>query len=176
VTLVRTDRWLGGMELPDEAEAQRALLGKYLGAYGPATVADFAYWSGIPLGQVRALPAALGPRLVEVGAGLLLRDDLPLLEAGPKGHVRLLPHFDPLLLGHRDKGHLVDERHYKEVYRDQWWISPVVLVDGVAAGTWSYKAQRRKLEIAVTPFAQLARAVRAGVEREVASLQALGSV
>ena len=40
--------------------------------------------------------------------------------------------LDPYLLAHRDKDHLLSAEHYKRVYRNQGWISPVVLIDGSA--------------------------------------------
>jgi hypothetical protein len=51
--------------------------------------------------------------------------------------VRLLPAFDTYLLGYRDRSHAVPEQHAKRVWPGGGWIHPVVLVDGVAAGTWN---------------------------------------
>ncbi len=44
--------------------------------------------------------------------------------------MRHLGHFDPYLLAHRGKEHLVDERHYKAAIRKAAWVSAVLLVDG----------------------------------------------
>src|SRR3972149_1300519 len=80
--------------------------------------------------------------------------------------VRLLPNFDVFLLGHRDKGHLVDAAHYKRVYRKAGWISAAVLVDGRVAGVWTPERKGRRLVVRVEPFAPLSRAVREGIEAE----------
>ena len=174
VQLVRTDQWLTKLKARpvQEAEAQCALLRKYLRAYGPATLSDFAHWSGLPAAQVRSLQARVAQELAEVKMEdeicLLLRGDLDLLNSaansGPS--IRLLPHFDPYLLAHRGKDHLLEDKHYKRVYRNQGWISPVLLVDGVIAGTWSHKLQGSRLQVTLEPFTKLTRATRDAVAHE----------
>ena len=149
VQFIRVDQWLPKQPPIAEHAAQAMLLRKYLRAYGPATVQDFAYWSGIPVKDCARVFETARPELVEIdGRGMLLVDDLKSLQsarAGPGLH--LLPGFDPLLLAHRDKGHLVEERYYKRVFRDQWWISPVILKDGHIVGTWSHKLVRGKCAV-----------------------------
>src|SRR5438128_11978602 len=95
--------------------------------------------------------------------GFLLRKDLPDLEkaSSEPGIVRLLPSFDPFLLGHRDRDHLVDRAHSKQVYKDQGWLAPAVLVAARAAGTSSYQRHPRKLAVEVTKLATAKEANRA---------------
>lgn len=174
VVFSRVDRWLPEMKVNpiDAATAQRELFLKYLRAYGPATLRDFAHWSGISMQEVKRLQAMVGAEVVEVdvegGTWLLMRDDLPALrsERETKPCIRLLPHFDVYLLAHRDKQHLLSAAHYKRVYRNQGWISPVVLVDGEILGVWSYKAEKNKVIISVDAFGKLSKPVRAGIEQE----------
>ena len=118
----------------------------------------------------------LRDELVEVDMGrrrgFLLKKDLPDLEkaASEPGIVRLLPSFDPLLLGHRDRDHLVDRTYYKQVYKDQGWLAPVVLVDGRVAGTWSYERQPRKLRVEVKMFTAFNRETRTKAKEEAHDL------
>jgi hypothetical protein len=178
VQLVRTDHWLTKLKARpvDEAEARCVLVRKYLRAYGPATLNDFAHWSGIPITQIRPLRAHLGKDLAELELEgetcLLLREDLEVLRETTRlsPSVRLLPHLDPYLLAHRAKDHLLESQHYKRVYRNQGWISPVLLVDGRIAGTWSHKSQGSKVQVRIEPFVRLARATRDAVVQEAESL------
>jgi hypothetical protein len=157
-------------------EAQCALLRKYLRAYGPATLHDFAHWAGLPMQEVKPLRALLESELEEISGDkkncLLLREDVAVLNNSPavKASIRLLPNFDAYLLAHREKDHLLSAKHYKRVYRNQGWISPVVLIDGAIAGIWSYKLQGKKLRVEIEAFAKLSRIERAGVEEESESL------
>ena len=178
VVFIRLDQWLPKLkpkQIP-ATEAQCALFRKYLRAYGPATLTDFAHWSGISMPEVRPLRALLEAELAEIPGDkkncLLLREDVAVLNSGPaaKASIRLLPNFDSYLLAHRDKDHLLSANHYKRVYRNQGWISPVLLIDGAVAGVWSYKPQGKRLSVEIEPFGMLAKAERAGIEQEAERL------
>lgn len=162
-TFVRVADWLGPLPELSEEEAGRLLLARYLAAYGPATLSDFARWASLPAVTARAFRRLLGEEIVELPGGgsqprLLLRRDLEALTAeAPRDVVRLLPNFDPLLLGHVDKGHLVEPEHYKRVFRQAGWISPVVLLEGRVAGVWSHARRGGRLEVKVEPFRPLDR-------------------
>lgn len=172
ITYVRVDQWLTKLKPVEERAAQLELFRRYLRAYGPATARDFGRWSGLPVSVVRPLSEVLRPELAEVeleGAKVfvLARDLGELSRAKLKQDiVRLLPHFDPYLLAHADKAHLVAPRFYKRVYRSQGWISPVVLVNGRVAGVWNYTRVGQRLRVQVEPFENLVRSVRQRVEEE----------
>jgi len=178
VSFIRVDHWLPKVKpKPISAtEAQCELFRKYLGTYGPATLTDFSHWSGISMQEVKPLRALVEPGLVEVPGdrkGCFLRcEDVADLNGNPGSEtcIRLLPYFDSYLLGHREKDHLLSERHYKRVYRNQGWISPVVLIAGVVAGVWSYKFQNKKVLVTVEPFGKLSRSERTEIEREAEHL------
>ena len=167
VTFVRPDRWLGGFRAAEPEQAQRELTRRYLGAYGPASAEDFARWVGMRGAQPKRMLAALGGELAEVEvdgrtAFALAADLEPLRAAGrPKG-VRLLPAFDPYVVGTRPRSHLVAQNHEARVFRPQAWISPVVLVDGVAAGPW--KRERSGIELDL--FEKITKAAQRGVDEE----------
>ncbi len=178
IVFIRTDHWLPKLKLKlmSATEAQCALLRKYLRAYGPATLHDFAHWAGLPMQEVKPLPALIEDELAELPGDkkncLLLREDVAVLNAGPKPtkSIRLLPNFDAYLLAHREKDHLLSAQHYKRVYRNQAWISPVVLINGTIAGVWSYKLQGKRLRVEIDPFGKLETSERAGIEREAKRL------
>ncbi len=178
VVFIRTDHWLPNLkaELLPATEAQCALFRKYLRAYGPATLADFSHWAGLPMQEVKLLPPLLDADLAEVPGDkksrFLLRDDVAALNKSTerKSCIRLLPIFDSYLLAHREKDHLLSAHHYKRVYRNQGWISPVVLIDGAIAGVWSHKLQGKMLLVEIEPFGKLSKAERAGIEREAECL------
>lgn len=176
VTFVRRDAWIPGWVDLRAEEAEEELVRRYLRAYGPATPADFAYWAGMRVGAAKRLWGRLEDELVPIpatgmAASLLAEDAETLAEAPPPdGVVRLLPFFDVYLLGHRDKGHLVGEAHYKRVYRKAGWISPTVLVDGRVEGVWSQEEGGERVRIVVEPFAPLAREVKEGLETEAERL------
>ena len=175
-TFVRPDVWLRNWrDLPVE-EAEEELLRRYLRGYGPATVTDFFAWSRMTLTAARAIWARLAGELAPVRAdgnpAWILREDLAALRRAKSDRpiVRLLPYFDAFLMGHMDRAHLIDAAHYKRVYLPAGWIASVVLVDGRVAGTWSYERKGERLRMKVVSFHRLTRAIREGIEAEVADI------
>jgi hypothetical protein len=176
-SFIRTEHWLPAQSRVDavkfdEVQAQKELFRKYLRTYGPATLHDFAHWSLISMAEVRALRPLLDSEIAEHNGLLLLREDMRILQAtSPElNSVHLLPYFDVYLLAHRFKEHFLKPRFYKRVYRNQGWISPVVLINGEIAGVWSYKLARKTLEIEIELFARVGSRTRRQIKERAAEL------
>jgi len=175
-TFVLADRWLPGQKEVDEAEAQRFLLRRYLSSFGPAALRDFCKWAGLPVRETASVWEDLRPELIEISVegreSWLLRRDQAALEnsRGDEPQLRLLPSFDPFLLGHAAKDHIVEARHYKRIFRAGARVSPAVLLGGRAIGIWSHTRGAKSLLVEVRPFAALSKPVRARIEEEATSL------
>lgn len=179
---VRCDDWLGadwaGRTLSrDAAVAELAL--RYVRAFGPVGVRDFAAWSGLPAADVRAGWGRIADRLVRVAPGraaawVVRGGTGPDRGAGPADDncpadgpvVRLLPSFDSLLVGYRDRRLAVPLAHTRTVWTGGGWIRPTLVVDGRAVATWSSQRRRGLTEIVVHPFDTLDEPVRAGLADE----------
>jgi hypothetical protein len=176
ITLVRVDQWLPKFNQVPEPEALEFVFRRYLSAYSPATLRDFAKWAGISAAKSKAAGDALRNELMEVNAdektALILREEYNQLRNSTieDHHVRLLPNFDAYLLAHAGKDHLVPARLYKRVYRNQGWISAVVLREGKVIGVWSINRHGKWSSLEIEPFENFTRAIRAGIEEEAASL------
>lgn len=176
VVLVRSDQWLPKQKSIAEATAKKILLRRYLQAYGPATLRDFSRWAGMNIPEAKTIWEGSKEELREVncadGKKFILGEDYDELCGGAFApHVlRLLPHFDVYLLGHAEKNHLLAATHYKRVYRNQGWISPVILRDGQIIGTWSYTRRAKNWLLEIEPFEKFSKLVRAQIEEEAASL------
>jgi hypothetical protein len=175
-TFVRVDQWLGKPLAPrDPAGAEAELARRYVKAYGPATVRDFAYWAGLyaPVAQRMwaRIERELRPVTVE-GAEAFVHEKVKLPKTARAGapHARLLPNFDAFLLGHKAKDACLEPKRYKRVFKNAGWISPVVLLDGRVAGTWSLERKAEGLVARVAAFAPLDRAARAAVAAEAEAL------
>ncbi|MFI5529598.1 winged helix DNA-binding domain-containing protein [Kitasatospora sp. NPDC051853] len=133
------------VEAVDPEEAAAGLAARYVAAFGPVSVADFAAWSG--------LPQALGKRafagLPEVADGLHATGEAP----GPGGPVvRLLGAYDNYLLGYRDRSLMLDQRFAKRVNAGGGVVRPTLVVDGRVRGTWARGKDGRPV---VEPFEPL---------------------
>jgi len=172
ITYVRTEDWLPKQKAIDPESAQQFLLRAYLRAYGPGTARDFAFWSGISMKEVTAVWKSVEDEFSEVEledrkAYILREDEAALRKSSLKNpNLRLLANFDVFLLAHAEKSHMVHDRHYKKIYRNQGWISPVILLDGKVIGTWSHKVTGQKLAIALKPFSKLPKLLQPQIEAE----------
>ena len=117
----RRDVWLPNLswEPPLRADAQRELLLHYLTAYGPSTLQDFAHWSGLKMKTVQSIFAACMRELIKAevagwhGDHYLRCQDEPLLQVDDEAPsaICLIPKFDPLLMGYKDKTRFIDEEN-----------------------------------------------------------------
>jgi uncharacterized protein YcaQ len=176
VVLVRVDQWLPKQkkldEMKDELTSQHLLLRSYLQAYGPATPQDFSCWSGISMKESREIWNSVAPELAEVSiegqkTTVLSQDLNELAESSlDEDVVRLLPAFDSYVLAHAKKDHMVSSQHYKRVYRNQGWISPVVLINGRIAGIWSCARKGKVLSLHAELFEKLSKPLRSRIHDE----------
>jgi hypothetical protein len=155
----RGDR--GRLDRPDPQAALREVTRRYLGAYAPATAADLGRWWGVGPSRGRRMLAELGEEAVEVDvegerAWVLAHDVEAMASAAPPPVARLLPAFDPWVVGSsRDNAALLDPRHRARVHRGQGWISPVLLVNGRMAGVWRHARRNDRIEVELAPFEPL---------------------
>ncbi|MCK2217827.1 winged helix DNA-binding domain-containing protein [Actinomadura sp. ATCC 31491] len=145
----------------------RALVRRYLAAFGPAAVADVRAWSG--LAGLPAAVTAMRDELVtfrdERGRVLLDLPDAPRPDPGVPAPVRFLPAFDNAILGYHDRGRIIPDEHRGLSVTG----ARMVLVDGRVAATWHVDGGA----VVVTPLRELSRGERAGVAEEGEALAAL---
>jgi len=172
--LVSREDWLGKMPKFDRAKALAELARVYVRAFAPVTDRDFAYWSGLPLRDVRAGLESIAKEIEEVRVGdqtmLAPRGGLPRLPV--KGQVRMCGNFDTYLLGWKDRSFSVASEHATHVKEGGGgWIRPVILEDGIVVGGWRSTRKGGKLEITLNlPKAERER-LGAKIDAEVADLE-----
>ena len=169
VTFVRPQAWLGRWRELDHETAIAEVARRYLGAYGPATPADFARWFA-PGWRAAARTAWAGlageliPVSIEGARADALATDVRALSRAARTSVQLLPPFDPYVMGHQTRDHLFERKHAPKVSRVAGWISAVVLVDGRVIGTWTYAVAGTTLRVTVAPFRPLSPRARSAVD------------
>jgi hypothetical protein len=169
---VLLDEWApAGPGAALDADAALAELARrYIAGYGPATDADLANWSGLPLGDARRGLAAAAGELTEIAEGFFVRRGArrPRRAAAPL--VRLLGAFDSYLLGYRDRAPALEPRYARRIQAGGGIIHPAVLVDGRVAGTWRLRRSGGSAAVAVQPFEPLDPALLPAAEAEAADL------
>jgi hypothetical protein len=141
--------WVGERGLPggtaDRPAALAELARRYLAAHGPAAPADLAAWSGVPLRDARAGLDAISSQTAEGDDGLLdLADREPPPDRVPP---RLLPAFDPYMLGWKDRSFAVAADHARRVHPGGGMLRATATVDGRVVGTWTAPGGRVELDL-----------------------------
>jgi hypothetical protein len=170
-TYATAERWLGR---PLAATTPDAMILRYLGAFGPATVRDAQTWSGLSgwgeaferlRPQLRVFRDDDGRELFDLPDAERPDPDVP---APP----RFLPEYDNVLLSHADRRRVVSDEHRKAMATRNGVIPGSVLVDGTVAGMWRIDRRTRGITLVIEPFTQWSKQDVAAVEDEARRLLA----
>jgi hypothetical protein len=140
--LVLADRWIGRPRNLGRDEALAELAARYVASHGPATSDDLAWWAGLGKRAAARALALAGDRVARLevsGAAYWVSPALADAARPPsRRRLALLPAFDEYLLGYRDRSAVLDPAFAPLVCPGGNGVfKPVVVVDGVVAGTWS---------------------------------------
>jgi hypothetical protein len=174
VRFTRPDAWVGARPDGDGAAALSAIARRYLDAYAPATREDLGRWWGASPAEAGRLLRGLGDAVETVdveGTEAVMPAGAGAQAAAlqPPGVLRLLPAFDPLVVGATRRGLVTPVERRDAVYRPQGWLSPVISVDGRMAGTWRHERKGAQIVVELEPWERLD---RAAAEAEAESLAA----
>ncbi len=155
--------------------ARELLVTRYLRAFGPASPADVASFTGLSITEVRAVLDHCDLRTFRTEAGGALVDvrDAPLPDAGTPAPVRFLGTWDAVLLVHARRTQLLPEALRPRVFATSMPRSvPTFLVDGQVAGAWSCDGG----QVVTAPFHDLPTATHRAVADEAERLAAFHTV
>lgn len=157
------ETWL---DAPLRSRPVDELVLRYLGAFGPASLADLQSWSGLTrLGEVverlplRTFVAEVGPALYDLPDAPRPAEDVP---APP----RFLPEYDNLLLSYRDRTRVILDNRPVPLPPGNGATAGTLLIDGMWQGTWLIRDRTLRIQ----PFTELRRADRDALLTEAARL------
>lgn len=159
----------------DQAVAE--LAGRFFLSRGPATVQDFAKWSGLTVTDARAGVEAVKSQLQheQVDGQAYWRSP-----STPAGHERapaavLLSIYDEYISGYKDRSAMVEPSYGAKLQALGNALTAIVVVDGQVVGTWKRTLKKDALVIETDIFASLtaaeSRAVATAIDQYAAFLQ-----
>jgi hypothetical protein len=152
----------------DEREARIELVRRWLAAFGPATIADLAWWTGLGVTKTRQATSELGAVEVDLEGetGVVLADDLdPVAPVEP--WAAFLPGLDPTTMGWKRRDWYLGG-HGPALFDSSGNAGPTVWWDGRVVGGW---AQRPSGEVAYRLLDDLGADASGEIEAEAARLQ-----
>ena len=139
-------------------------------------MADVAWWTGLKISDSRAAHAMVADQLerLDVGDATYWLDPatparLDTCRAEARA-VHLLPGFDELMLGYRDRSAVLDPKHADRVSPggNGMFLASVV-AGGRVVGTWRRPARGSDAGPEATPFTTFGRSVPAAITRRWAA-------
>ncbi len=126
---------------------------RYFTGHGPATIHDFAWWSGLTIADIKAGLEMVGGELAQEtidGQTYWFAPSLPKAPA-PITDAYLLPTFDEFLLGYGfPKGTRANGQDIRPLLFDS-----TIVLDGRIVGTWQRSFKKHAVAITITPLSPL---------------------
>jgi len=147
------DEWVPQTRSLERDEALTELAKRYFKSHGPATVHDFAWWSGLTVGEARTGSEMAHGEIVEEtidGMTYWLPADRTSDGSASAG-VYLLPPFDEYTVAYKDRGAVVAPAHAPLAASGGVFRS-IIVVDGQVAGTWKAAVRKGAMEVIPSPF------------------------
>jgi hypothetical protein len=130
-------------------EALAALATKYFRSHSPASLRDFAWWSGLSAGD-----AEQAIRLIRSELFIDRFYDTPLFVHSSFGSeitsvdtFHLLPAFDEYIIAYRDRTSILQPEHYSKAVIKNGIFRPVVVSNGRIIGTWQKTTGKSRIAI-----------------------------
>lgn len=166
-TVVLLDEWVPPEKPIPREQALATLATRYFTSHGPATLQDFAWWSGLLMKEAASAIEAAGKALAEeTHDGRRCWSGSSTPAGRSRERAWLLPPWDEYLVAYQDRRAMVDD---DTIDRLKTIGSPVVLVDGRVRGYWKRvttpKGMRVSLELATPLTPAERRAVKKAVLR-----------
>jgi DNA glycosylase AlkZ-like len=173
-TFALLEEWVPRAKVLDRDEALAELALRYFTSHGPATLKDFAWWSGLGAADTRRAADIAGASLRTTTIegerylyGGRTRGLAPAMKKAGSPHAVLLPPYDEYTVAYRDRRAALDPKHAAAARNGIF--GPTLVLNGRIAATWTRRLTKDGVAVAVQPFSRLsgtqARAAAAAVAR-----------
>ena len=153
------EEWLPSAPALEGEGALATLAERYIKSRGPATEYDFATWAGLKISDARRGLEMVDSRLKRVtveGNSYWLAEQVVASTGTPNAEKAwLLPAFDEILCGYKDKSALLDAEEIKSTILKNGVFKPIVLLGNRVVGTWQRTIQANRVLIAFSFFRHL---------------------
>ncbi|MDR6413529.1 winged helix DNA-binding domain-containing protein [Pseudarthrobacter sulfonivorans] len=152
--LVAFDEWIPNSRELERQDGIAEFALRYFRSHGPATLRDFAWWTQIPLTEVRSAFEQIRGQLVELEFGdssyWVSPETASLLDGGVPGQrsVLLLPGFDEFLLGYQDRSLVLAPEHANKIVPGGNGVfKKTIVAGGEVMGTWGRAGTSRSAAV-----------------------------
>jgi hypothetical protein len=155
------------------AEALALLARKYFSSHGPATLQDFIWWSGMPVGDARNALEMIKSDFVPEKAGEAVLWMPPSLPEPIPDHSTafLLPAYDEFIISYKDRSALLSEKNTGKAVSSNGIFRPVIVVNGKVAGLWSRSYSKSQVKVETQFFIKPEKQTRTLIDSAIHSYE-----
>jgi len=151
-------------------EALALLARKYFTSHGPATIADFTWWSGLPVSQARKAVALNENNLLSE----TINDEIYwFAENHTITHLPdsafLLPAFDEYLVSYKNREAAISADDHSKAVSKNGIFWPILVVNGIISGMWKKTVKKDSMIIEIDHFRPHSKKEKKLVEKAVES-------
>ncbi|MCA1832331.1 MAG: DNA glycosylase AlkZ-like family protein [Actinomycetota bacterium] len=171
-----TEAWIGSpLPAMPRDDALTFLAGDYLQAYGPITVDDFVWWSGIPRNRCEPALEAHEPVRLDDGYVLWPAHARAFEQSrSVANRVNLLPAWDAYPMGYLDRSRLGEPEAVELAFDRAGNSLPIILVEGRIGGLWDFRMSRAgTLTVTIRLFDSAGERIWEAVEAEASAVASL---
>jgi hypothetical protein len=157
-TFVLLDEWLSATPQRSHEDSLAELARRYFTSHGPATVRDFAWWSGLAAADAEAAREMVANELAAVTVdGQTYWQSPGATATRVKAGCHLLPAYDEYTVAYQDRSAVLSGEVAARADSGHGIFHPAMVIDGQVAGTWSRELKKTAVAITCRPFARIDR-------------------
>lgn len=128
-----------------KAESLATLAQRYFDSHGPATLQDFAWWSGLTVTEAKSGLEAIKEQLVAVEADGKTYWMPPAEATKAQSSVFLLPAFDEFTVAYKKRD--IQQLRIDGQLAPMASLGPVIVADGQITGTWKRTVNKKDITL-----------------------------
>lgn len=135
-------------------EALAELAKRYFNSHGPATLADYAWWSGLSMTEAKKGLEAVKHLFIseEINGNIYwMRSDLQSPPSEERSAL-LLPAFDEYVVSYKERAEIISEKYYRKVLTINGIFSPTIHLNGEIIGSWKRVKQKKTITAELSFF------------------------
>jgi hypothetical protein len=149
---------------PEEALVE--LTRKYFKSHGPATVQDYAWWSGLSQKQAKTSIEMVTSEMVREKIGE--QEFWSFSQSGVKAKrqsIHLLPAYDEYTVAYADRSPVLDPKYIQR--SGNGIFKPVVIINGNVLGTWARTLKKSEVNVTVQTFTKSTDVEKKGIQAAI---------
>jgi len=141
-------------------EALAALAGRYFSSHGPATLQDYAWWSGLTVTDAKASLEMVKDKLNSqtVEGNTYWFADQPGIPSAKSNTVFLLPNYDEYTVSYKDRSAVIATSNINKADPRGTIFNNTIIINGQIVGTWKREFRKNTVILDITPFRKLSKA------------------